>query len=219
MHDLSCFSCHCSYLISPSVAKGFVTWWLLNFFWILICQLRYFSIIIFLYDMHCFPYIWTISMLQVSIIFCDDDKQLIKVAGCLYLRPLPESQQVCVQVLCRFLAQPLERQGGHSALSWWCRSWGHLINFPLHFFMSQGMDLLDNLLCTMVVLQLVQEELHCPCSQWGAAMSGALLSSAIFFAIRHPSLLCLFTMYSTGTDFSHFLTFFSAWHEEGSLLS
>lgn len=94
-----CFSCHCSYLISPSVAKGFVTWWLLNFFWILICQLRYFSIITFLYDMHCFLYIWTISMLQVSIIFCDDDKQLFKVVGCLYLRPLPESQQVYVQVL------------------------------------------------------------------------------------------------------------------------
>lgn len=77
---LICFPYHYSYLISQSVAKGFITWWLLNFSWILNCPLVNFSIIIFPYDMHCFQNIQTISKLLFPMIFWDDDKQPLKVA-------------------------------------------------------------------------------------------------------------------------------------------
>lgn len=77
-----CFHYDCSYLLSCSVNKGFVTWRLLTSSWIL-NYLVSFSVIIFLYAKHCFQSIQTISKLYASMIFCDDDKQFSKVANCL----------------------------------------------------------------------------------------------------------------------------------------
>lgn len=91
---------------------------------------------------------------------------------------------------CRFPVQPLERHGEHSALWWRCYSWVQLIMFPLCFFISQSTDLLDDLLYTTVVLQLVRSS-----TAHEVAESSNLWKSA---KLRHPlwnwqpSLVCLF---------------------------